>query len=197
MAPIKNFIFDFGDVLVTDTSKAFQQRYGRRWNDKQRRAFRKICRGDDLGQYNLKQFCRELQREVVPEASLEQIEKIITDFKLLKNTWSLAHKLALRYRVAILSNNSKDGPRFIAKRLGINYKKIPFINSSKVGLRKPDAGIYKYTLKKFNWRANQTLFIDDKKRNIVPAQRLGFLTFEYQKNFEKLSNYLKKYGVIF
>lgn len=197
MNKIKNFIFDFGDVLVTDTAKTFQQRFGRRWNKKEVRIFQKICEQDDLGQYTLRQFCQALRQRLAPKATVGEIEQIITDFKLLKNTWNLANKLALGYPVIILSNNSKDGPNFVAKKLKISYKKIPFINSSKIGLRKPDPAIYKFVLKNFGFRPEQTLLIDDKKINLAPAKRLGCLIFEYKKNYQKLLNFLKHHGVKF
>lgn len=194
---IKNFIFDFGDVLVTDTAKIFQQRFGRHWNKKEVNIFKKICEQDDLGQYTLKQFCQVLRQKLAPKTTIGEVETIISGFKLLKNTWNLANQLALRYPVIILSNNSKDGPNLIAKKLGIAYKKIPFVNSSKVGLRKPDLAIYKFVFKNFGFRPEQTLLIDDKKINLIPARRLGCLTFEYKKNYKKLLSFLKHHGVKF
>ena len=181
--------------MVSDTSKDYQNRYSGTWTEKQASAFEKICRMDDLNQLTINQYCKLLQEQVTPSVSEEEVKKIITGFKLFKNTWGLANRLSKKYRVIILSNNSKNGPGFIANRLKIDYKKIPFVNSSKIGLRKPDPRIYKYALNKFGLKPKETVLVDDKERNLKPARRLGLKTFRYEKNYSKLLAALKSYGV--
>jgi len=195
MHKITAVIFDFGDVLVSDTSKEYQNRYSGSWTKKQALAFEKICRMDDLNKCTVDQYCRLLQAEVTPSVSQKEVKKVITGFRLFKNMWSLANQLSKTHRVVILSNNSKNGPDFIAKKLKINYKKIPFINSSKVGLRKPDPKIYKYALNKFGLKPQETLLVDDKERNLKPAKRLGIHTFRYKKNYLELCAFLNRHGV--
>lgn len=192
MNKITAIVFDFGDVLVSDTSKEYQSRYSDSWTKKQTAAFEKICQMDDLNKLTINQYCKLLQKQVTPQANQTEIKKIITGFRLFKNTWRLANLLAKKYRVLILSNNSKNGPGFIAKKLKISYKKIPFINSSKVGMRKPGLKIYRYALSKFKLKPGKTLLIDDKERNLRPARRLGMHTFRYKKNYPELLAFLNK-----
>lgn len=195
MNKITTIIFDFGDVLVSDTSKEYQSRYSRSWTKKQSLAFEQACKMDDLNKLTINQYCKLLNKQVTPQVSQKEIRKIITGFRLFKNMWGLANRLTKKYRVIILSNNSKNGPSFIAKKLKINYKKIPFVNSSKVGLRKPDPKIYEYTLNKYRLRPNEALLIDDKEKNLKPARSLGMHTFQYKKDYPKLRGFLKKQNV--
>lgn len=195
MNKITAIIFDFGDVLVSDTSKEYQNRYSRSWTKKQTAAFEKICRMDDLNKLTINQYCKLLQKQVTPSVSQKEVKKIITGFRLFKNMWSLANRLSKKYRIVILSNNSKNGPDFIAKKLKISYKKIPFINSSKVGMRKPGLKIYRYALSKFKLKPGETLLVDDKERNLRPARRLGMHAFRYKKNYPKLLAFLNKQGI--
>jgi len=196
MNKITAIIFDFGDVLVSDTSKEFQNRYSAAWTKKQAAAFSRICKLDDLNKYTVEKHCMALQKEVTPWVSKNQIKKIITSVRLFKNTWSLANRLTKKYRVLILSNNSKNGPEFIARKLKINYKNIAFINSSKIGLRKPSLKIYRYTLKKYGLKPKQTVLVDDKKRNLGPAKHLGIHTYQYKKDYPNLIKFLRQHKIL-
>ncbi|MCL5009353.1 MAG: HAD-IA family hydrolase [Patescibacteria group bacterium] len=195
MPNITTIIFDFGDVLVSDTSKEFENKYSRLWSAKQALAFRKICRMDDLNQCTIGEYCKLLSQQVTPQVTEVQIRKIITGFKLFKPTWKLANRLTQKYQVIILSNNSKNGPAFIAKKLGITFDNLSFINSSKVGMRKPNLNIYNYVVKTFKLKPAQTILVDDKAKNLVPAKRLGMHTFRYKKNVHELEAFLKKLKV--
>lgn len=195
MLQITTILFDFGDVLVSDTSKEFENKYSRFWSKKQALAFQRICRMDDLNQCTIEEYCKLLGRQVAPQIAEAQIRQIITGFKLFKTTWKLANRLAEKYQVIILSNNSKNGPAFIAKKLGITFGKIPFVNSSEVGMRKPNLNIYKYVIKTFKFKPAQTVLIDDKEKNLAPAKRLGMHTFRYKKNIRELEAFLKRLKV--
>ncbi len=65
------------------------------------------------------------------------------------------------------------------------------IFSGEVKLLKPDAKIFEYLLKKYSLNADESLFIDDTKENIVSATKLGFNTFLFDKkgkNLDELKN---------
>jgi putative hydrolase of the HAD superfamily len=47
------------------------------------------------------------------------------------------------------------------------------------GVGKPDEEIYRLTLEKLGVRAGETLFVDDRPRNVEAARRLGIKTFQY------------------
>ncbi len=54
------------------------------------------------------------------------------------------------------------------------------VNSSCVGIAKPDPGIYEIALNRAACPPTECLFIDDKERNIPPAHALGILTLVYR-----------------
>ena len=47
------------------------------------------------------------------------------------------------------------------------------------GVGKPDEEIYRLTLEKLGVEAGETLFVDDRPRNVEPARKLGMVAFEY------------------
>jgi putative hydrolase of the HAD superfamily len=63
-----------------------------------------------------------------------------------------------------------------------SFEKIYY--SSRIGLRKPDLGCFKYVLKENNLIAEETLFIDDSIQHIIAADELGLKTYHLQKNEE-------------
>jgi small GTP-binding protein len=58
------------------------------------------------------------------------------------------------------------------------------IPSFEVNLSKPDPAIFKLLLKKFDLKAGQTVFFDDKIANIRTAQELGFETIHYHHSHD-------------
>jgi putative hydrolase of the HAD superfamily len=47
------------------------------------------------------------------------------------------------------------------------------------GVGKPDEEIYRLTLEKLGVKAGETLFVDDRPRNVEPARRLGMKALQY------------------
>lgn len=56
------------------------------------------------------------------------------------------------------------------------------IVSCDVGIRKPNPGIYKLTLKKLKLSAKETLFIDNREWNLTPGKKLGMKTVLFKNN---------------
>lgn len=195
MTLIKTIIFDFGDVLVTDTAKVYKTNYSRRWSKRQATAFHRIFHQDDIGQLSLPQLAESLHKHVTPAIGMQKTESVLTSFKLFKPTWRLAQRLKRRYQVIILSNNSKAGPAYIAKKLKISYAGIPFVNSSVVKAAKPHKKIFRYAIKKCRVDPHAAVFIDDKQHNLIAAKKFGMKTFRYAHNYGKLVAFLKKQGV--
>lgn len=71
-------------------------------------------------------------------------------------------------------------------------KKEYIFTSYKLGLLKPDIKIYQTLAQKLNVAYEQILFIDDKERNIIPAQKLGINGIVFNKDtiLKEVSVYL-------
>lgn len=93
--------------------------------------------------------------------------------------WPMVH-LARRLRahglrLAVCSNN-------IAAHRGTWQSQVPMelfdvvVDSSEVGLRKPDPAIYRLTCDQLGVRPERCGFVDDIPQNVVTAQRLGMRT---------------------
>jgi HAD superfamily hydrolase (TIGR01509 family) len=85
------------------------------------------------------------------------------------------------YRLFVLSNMSKEYIYFLRKMPVYQYFDGEVI-SCEVGLNKPEIEIYSLLLDKFSLDPLQTMFIDDRKENVVAAAELGIVPFHFDRN---------------
>lgn len=86
---------------------------------------------------------------------------------------ALAQALHERYPLALLSNATDELEWLLEHRFGIHHLFDVVINSARVGVAKPDPRAYHLTLAGLRMEPHETLFIDDKPRNITAAEVLG------------------------
>ena len=79
----------------------------------------------------------------------------------------------LRFRVAALTNNF--GP-LSDDRFKARFDAV--IESSVVGIRKPEPGIYELALEALGVAATETVFLDDIGANLKPARAMGMTTIK-------------------
>ncbi len=75
-----------------------------------------------------------------------------------------------------------------------NYNLLPktkwdvVVDSTKIGLQKPNREIFEYATKKAGVKSEEILFIDNSLKNIDVAKKYGWQTFFYDSsNYEKSS----------
>lgn len=136
----------------------------------------------------LDMFIKRSKNKITREDLLEIYS---SDTKIYEDVLEIVTQLKNKgFMVIILSNESKVGEKI---RLGKIEKFVDKIySSSSIGIRKPDAQIFNYVLSKENLQSNETLFIDDRERNIIAAETLGIRGIVY-KNIQQLKEDLEKY----
>lgn len=91
--------------------------------------------------------------------------------------WMVVHKMReLRergFRVAILTNNIKEFGDHWRATFPIDELVEDVIDSSHVGMRKPERGIYELTCTRLSITPDQAVFIDDNLDNIAGARAFG------------------------
>ena len=96
------------------------------------------------------------------------------------------------YRLFVLSNMSKEYIDFLRKMPVYKYFDGEVI-SCEVGLNKPEREIYSLLLDRFSLDPLQTMFIDDRKENVVAAAELGIVPFHFdRKNPEQSCNQIRE-----
>ena len=129
----------------------------------------------------------EIGRKLKIKSSFQ--EAIIREFKPNPSILSLLDKLRPRYRLGLLTNMYAGMFAAIKKRhLLPDGPWEVIIDSSKVGLAKPDPAIYKYAQRLAKVPAGKILFIDNSATNIAPAQAMGWQTVLYNPQKPEESN---------
>ena len=105
----------------------------------------------------------------------------------------IAELKAAGYRLFVLSNMSKEYIEFLRNMPVYQYFDSEII-SCEVGLIKPEKEIYLLLLERFNLDPSQTMFIDDRKENVVAAAELGIVPFHFdRKNPEQSCKQIREF----
>src|ERR1017187_7820363 len=82
------------------------------------------------------------------------------------------------YRTALLTNISREGEAIFTKLFPVDELFDVVVDSSKVGMRKPDPAIYPLTCSRLGVAPERCLFIDDLLCNVEAAEALGMVTIQ-------------------
>jgi putative hydrolase of the HAD superfamily len=191
---LRAVVFDFGMVLtgLPDmeahaamvrmtglTAERFEVRY---WAD--RHAY-------DEGKLNGVTFWQKFARDSglpLTSADLDQLNALDVRMWTSQDPRMVAWQQQLRaagLRTAILSNMGDTVLTNIEKEFAWLAGFDVLVWSFQLGIAKPDPAIYRHVLEKLGTKAEETMFIDDKRINIEAAQALGMVGFEFT-TIEKL-----------
>ncbi len=105
-----------------------------------------------------------------------------------------ARQLSKKYRIAALTNIGY-GPRLEARKIMLKEIAEFVMASADAGASKPSKKAYQALLDKLKLKPAEVIFIDDKKRNIDGAKKLGIKGIVF-KNLAQLKRDLEKLGVV-
>ncbi len=83
-------------------------------------------------------------------------------------------------RMCTTSNEADELSRYRIRLFGLTTIFDTFIASASIGVRKPKPIFYERALAITAARAEDSIFIDDREENLVPARALGFHTIHYE-----------------
>lgn len=186
---LPNLLFDFGGVIINiDYSLTVEamRRHGSAI------AFTQAAQAElfdqmETGQLSPEQFRGGLRQHYGLTATDAELDAAWNAMLLDVPAERLALIAELRaqgYQTALLSNTNQIHIEEINHRLQAQYGLEHGIAdcldrvfySQQVGLRKPGEEIFRHALQAMNWKAEETLFIEDSPQHIATAQRLGLHT---------------------
>ncbi|HLD02344.1 MAG TPA: HAD family phosphatase [Candidatus Nanoarchaeia archaeon] len=105
----------------------------------------------------------------------------------------LLRKLKQNYRLAGLPNIGKEWLDYKRDKYNLDELFEVIVDSGHAGIQKPDIRIYQLVIEKMNAEPKECLFIDDKKENLEPAEKLGMKTILFTgiENLKKELSSLK------
>ncbi len=99
-----------------------------------------------------------------------------------------------RYLLATINNEALELNLYRIEKFGLRKDFIAFFSSCYLGVRKPDAAIYRMALQVTARSPGECVFIDDRELNLECARLLGMRTIHYQ-NAAQLREELDRNGV--
>ena len=111
-------------------------------------------------------------------------------------TIEVARSLSAQYQMATINNESRELNEYRIQTFKLTELFDLFISSCFVGVRKPDARIYRMALEVTQHVADECCFIDDRPVNVEGAAKLGIKTI-LMKDAAQLRRDLQNLGVAF
>jgi putative hydrolase of the HAD superfamily len=96
--------------------------------------------------------------------------------------------------LGMLNNEARELNDFRIEKFGLRAYFNVFLSSCYVGLRKPDAHIYKLALDVLQKAAREVAFVDDRAGNVEAASSLGISGIQY-RGAESLKAELERLGI--
>ena len=190
---IKGFIFDLGGVIFKDDGVSYEgreklseelgidkEKFHRFWFDrKDKMTTGKLSEDEYLREfiklYNLKISLKDLKRSIRSKNKID--EEMIKFILFLKE----------KYRLFALTNDVKEWIEYRIERFSLNRYFEKIISSSDVGFAKPEKEIYEIMIEETGIASKNLVFVDNREENLLPAERLGMLTYYFKdgKSFER------------
>ena len=201
---IKAVLFDFDGVLTTDktgsltTARYLSERTGIALSQVQG-AFRRFNEDLTLGKTTHLQIwddiCCDLGRRVSIDLLMEAFESTPMSEPMLR----LAKGLRSSHSVGIVTDNKKDRIDILKRLHGLPSVFDLIAVSAEVGIRKDDPRLFLGVLGYLGVRADECIFIDNMRENLVAPASLGIKTIHFdddKQDFKALLAELQLHGAI-
>ncbi len=195
---IKNIVFDFGGVLLTEDNswllidktrkllgvdtKRLKEAWNFAWPDAR------------SGKINEDEFFKKFLQYLTNDSRPDLVSKLKSIYRKRSeglDTLELLPKLRRNYKLFVLTNAAKDWLQFKIDEFNLKGYFDLIISSCGEGVAKPNKEFFLILIKKGKIDQKETLFIDNFERNIKPARELGFQTILF-KNKKQMIQEMEK-----
>jgi putative hydrolase of the HAD superfamily len=133
------------------------------------------------------------QRDFSPE---DFKKFMLAQSELLPDTMAIIERLARskRYLLGTINNESLELNLYRIERFGLRRHFDVFFSSCFLGVKKPDAAIYRLALQLTQCAPGEFVFVDDRPLNLECAREMGIRTIHFQ-SAPQLERELRELGV--
>ena len=181
MKNIKNILFDCDGVLYQDLEAVFGQVSKRMTEYISKKLSVNLKEAKELQtnyfhKYNTSLNGLMIHHNIPPREFLDYVHDI--DLSFLKKDTVLRSELeGLNYKKFVFTNGSKEHVKNIIIHLGIEDQFDDVFDIVDAGFHpKPEAKAFDLMLKKFNIKANESLYIEDIAKNLSIGKKRGAVT---------------------
>ena len=179
---IKNIVLDVGGILFDDSQEHIEKLLNKNcewiYKNAYGNGFRECLLGKKTVQEHIKSLSKlkdfQDMRYILNKENLEKSYPLIKEnFKYIKDLKKIGYKLYL------LTNITEDSYNYINNIISIDTIFDGGIYSYQEHLIKPNPNIYKLLINKYNLNKHETIFFDDKEKNVVAANNIGIKAFVF------------------
>ena len=193
---IKNIIFDIGGVIFDDSLQNINKVLNEDSEILYKKVYGKTFLNCLLGNMEVFNYIESFK----DDRDYQKIKYILTkdnlhlSFPLMKDNFDFISKLKDKgYNLYILSNITRDSYEYVNETIDISKIFNGGVYSYQEGLVKPNRRMYELIIKKYNLNKEETIFFDDKPKNIVAASEFGIKGVLF-RTIEDIENNLKLNG---
>ena len=191
---IKNVVFDIGRVLVRSYWKECMGIKGRS-KDTQNKIKELTLNSElwqqiDLGMISLEEMIAAAQeKDPNLKNELSEFPKAYSEFTIVDKEVEqfLIDLKAEHYHIYLLSNYGREFFEELEKKANFFAYIDGKVISYEVNIKKPDMEIFYLLVKKYNIKPEDSVFIDDNKKNIDTARKMKFHTIRF-RNIEQVKS---------
>lgn len=190
MKHIKNIVLDIGGVFFDDSKKNIEKLLGKNCDIIYKLAYGKSFKECLLGNKKVNEHIESLSnykefedlKYILSKKNLSKSYPLtITNFEYIKTLKKQGYKLYL------LTNITEDSYNYINDLININSIFDGGIYSYQEHIIKPDKRVYNLLINKYNLKRSETIFFDDKEKNVISAINQGISSYVF-RSIEDIKN---------
>lgn len=179
---IKNIVLDVGGVIFDDSKQNIQKLLNKNCDNIYKIAYGSGFKKCLLGEISVQEHINSLkdEKDFNDISYILKKENLIKSYPLIKNNFEYIKDLRKRgYKLFLLTNITEDSYNYINELININEKIDGGIYSYQEHLIKPDYDIYNLLINRFNLNKDETIFFDDKEKNVKAANEVGIKSYVF------------------
>lgn len=189
---IKNIILDVGGVFFDDSKTNIEKLLNKNCDNIYKLAYGKNFKKALLGEISVQEHIESLksEEEYLDIEYILKKENLTRSYPLIKDNFKYIKNLKERgYHLYLLTNITEDSYHYINHLIDIHQIFDGGIFSYQEHLIKPDDAIYQLFLERYHLKKEETIFFDDKKKNVDKANQLGIKSFVFT-SIQDIENHL-------
>lgn len=178
---IKAIFFDYDGVLTTDktgsltTCRYLSRATGIEFADV-KSAFDRPSRDLTLGRTTHALVWQSVGEQLGRALPFDLLAEAFESTPVNSHMLALARALKPRYRIGIITDNKRDRIDHLKRTQHLDDLFSPIVVSAEVGADKQGAEIFLHALSRAGVKAEESVFIDNSRKNLVAPGALGFKT---------------------
>lgn len=187
---IKLIIFDLSDVCFIGEESIYLDYFAKKHKIDRKELddfYMPLVNKSEKGKISGKMIWKKVLKKFRLKDNINQIIKDMMKIRKPYKTIEIAKKLKKSFKTAYLTNYNQDYWVIANKRFSLTPYFDYGIVSYQIKARKPDKRGFLKIMKHFNVKPDETLFIDDSRKNVEKAKEIGInaIPFKNPKRLEK------------